>query len=348
MKQWSPVLLATGFLAACGMQGADAPVTQDPCHVHLAPGEDDQVAIQSALLGAAPGSVICFEAGVYELTDGLSLGVPGLTLRAAEEGAILDFSRQRTPAPGLAIRGDDVAVEGLEFRDPRGAGIRVDGSDNVRLSSVRVHWRRPASEAIGIDLRATSNTRVAGAEVSGAGRGIRSEGSVRLVVEGSSLRHSDVGVWIEGGHDVEVAETELRSNRVGVALLADGASGNERARIHGNLVEGSRARADDPLAGAGIAVVGPFAAEIFDNVVRSNDAAGLLVLGPEGAAAFYLSVHDNRFVGNGGGPNPDRDLVVVGGEASGFCFERNEGAVQAGGAALDAACPLPPLPALSL
>lgn len=347
MKKWSQVLLVTGLFAACGVQGTDAPVTQDPCHIHLAPGEDDQLAIQSALLGAAPGSVICFEAGVYELSDGLSLGVPGLTLRA-EEGVVLDFSRQRTPAPGLAIQGDDVAVEGLEFRDPRGTGIRVDGSDNVRLSSIRVHWSRPSPDAVGIDLRSTSNTQVSGVEVSGAGRGIRAEASARLLVTGASLSHNEVGVWIEGGHDVELGETELRSNGVGIALFADGVAGGERARIRGNLVEGSRARGGDPVAGTGIVVAGPFSAEIFENLVRSNDAAGLLVLGPEEAAsAFYLSVHDNRFVGNGGGPEPDRDVVVAG-ESSGFCFERNEGSIQAGEIALDAACPLPPLPALSL
>jgi nitrous oxidase accessory protein NosD len=340
------------LFAACGQQGADAPTAQDPCHVHLAPSEDDHLSIQSALLGSAPGSVVCFESGVYELVDGLSLGVPGLTLRALDEGAVLDFSLQRAFAPGLTVQGDDVTVEGLEFRNARGPAIRVEGSDNVRLNSLRILWTRSTQEGTaGIDLREASNTKVTGVEVVGAGRGIHSTGSVRLVVEGCSLHHNEVGAWFEGGYDLELTGTELRSNRAGLVLATDPAGGGERAKIHGNLVEGSRADERDPLAGLGIAVVGPFSAEIHDNVVRSNDAAGLLVLGTERGAEpmpFFLSVHDNRFVGNGEGPSPERDLVVMEGETSSWCFERNEGTVQAGGMDLDTGCPLAPLPGPSL
>ena len=139
MTKWRRACLASvALFAACGLQGADAPAAQDPCHVHLAPSEDDHLSIQSALLGSAPGSVVCLESGTYELADGLSLGVPGLTLRALDEGAVLDFYRQRAPAPGIAIQGDDVTVEGLEFRDARGPAVRVEGSDNVRLASLRI------------------------------------------------------------------------------------------------------------------------------------------------------------------------------------------------------------------
>lgn len=353
MTKWRRACLASvALFAACGLQGADAPAAQDPCHVHLAPSEDDHLSIQSALLGSAPGSVVCLESGTYELADGLSLGVPGLTLRALDEGAVLDFSRQRAPAPGLAIQGDDVTVEGLEFRDARGPAVRVEGSDNVRLASLRILWTRSGEGTSGIDLREASNTRVTDVEVVGAKRGILSADSVRLVVEGSSLHHNEVGAWFEGGSDLELTGTELRSNRSGLVLATSRAGAGERAKIHGNLIEGSRGDARDPLAGLGIALVGPFTAEIHDNVVRSNDAAGLLVLGTErGAepAPFFLSVHDNRFVGNGEGPSPERDLVVMEGETSSWCFERNEGTVQAAeGMELDAGCPLAPIPAPSL
>lgn len=341
-----------GVLAACGTTER-APSASDPCHVHLEPGEDDALALQSALLGAAPGSVICLESGTYRMADGLSLGVPGLTLRASGDGAVLDFSLQRGRAPGLEITGDDVTVEGLELRDARGAAVRVMGTDNVRIASLRLLWpTRDEAKVDGIALYGASNTRVREVEALGAsGFGIRVVDSVRTVIEGSSLHRNAVGVWVEGGSDIEVTATEMRANRAGMVLATDAAGEGERAKIHGNLIEGSQGELaeQESFTGLGLAVIGPYSAEIHENLVRANDAAGLFVLRGDGEEArFFLSVHDNRFLGNGGGAAPERD-VVVGVEVGGsLCFQGNEGAVEATGASLEAACPGPTLPSLSL
>lgn len=354
MEIWRRALLGwifAGALAACGPQGERAPQTSDPCHLHLSPGDDDQLAVQSALLGAAPGSVICLDAGIYDLGDGLSLGVPGLTFRGAGEGAILDFSSGRGRAPGLEITGDDVTVMGLELRDPRGAAVRVMGADNVRIDSLRIHWTEPVEEkADGVALYGASNTRIRNVEVQGApGFGLRAHASLRVVIEGSSLHDNEVGLWVEGGTDIEVTGTEFRSNRAGLVLTTDASGEGERAKIHGNLIEGSgsdQAKADG-LAGLGIAVIGPFSAEIHENLVRSNASAGLFVLPGNGERDFFLTVRDNRLVGNGEGNTPDRDIVVTAKEAS-FCFEKNEGSILAEDVAIDSACPGPSLPSLSL
>lgn len=350
MKHWRRAYwgwMIVGVLAACGPQDEPAPAISDPCHLHLGPSDEDQLTVQSALLGAAPGSVVCLEAGSYDLGDGISVGVPGLTLRAAEAGAILDFSSGRGRAPGLEITGDDVTVEGLELRSARGAAVRVMGADNVRLDALRVRWAgSPEEEADGVALYGSSNTRIRDVEVVGApGFGVRAHASVRVVIEGSSLHENRVGIWIEGGSDLEVTGTELRSNGAGLVLATDGEG--ERAKIHGNLIEGSQG--DEPhvdgLAGLGIAVVGPFSAEIHENLVRANDTAGLFVAAGEAPRAF-LSVHDNRFLGNGEGDAPERDVVLTAEEPS-LCFERNVGSVEAE-IALDAACPGVRLPPLSL
>lgn len=333
-----------GALVACGPTER-APSASSPCHLRVEPGENDALALQSALLGAAPGSVICLEAGTYQMVDGLSIGVPGLTLRAADEPVILDFSAQPGRAPGLEITGDDVAIEGIELWDARSAAVRVMGADNVRLHSLRILWVHPSEEeADGIALFGASNTRIREVEaLAASGFGIRVVGSPRTTIEGSSLHHNAVGIWVEGGADFELTGTELRTNRAGLVLATDAQGRGERARVHGNLIEGSRGDelASEGFAGLGVAVVGPYGAELRENFVRANDVAGLFVVSGDGkAAAKPLSVHENRFVGNGGGPTPERDIVLEVDEAASLCIRENEGSLHAAGAEIESGCPI--------
>src|SRR5690554_6122991 len=115
----SPLLLAVlcAFLAACGMAGPGDESLDDACTVHLSPGPDDQGAIQSALIGASAGSVICFDEGTYHLNDGLFLSVPAISLRPTDGPVVLDFSGQAVDAPGIDVTGDDVNIDGLEVRN---------------------------------------------------------------------------------------------------------------------------------------------------------------------------------------------------------------------------------------
>lgn len=352
MTNWRRILAGgwlAGVLAACGASER-APTASDPCHVHLRPGADDALALQSALLGAAPGSVICLDAGTYRMADGLSVGVPGLTIRGTGEGAILDFSSQRGRAPGLEIAGDDVTVERLELRDARGAAVRVMGADNVRIASVRMSWTRPDDELDdGVALYGASNTLLRDVEARGAsGFGIRVVDAVRTVIDGASLAENAAGIWIEGGADVEVTGTEIRGNRAGIVLSTNAAGEGERAKIHGNLIEGAQGgEGKEGFAGLGLAVVGPFSAEIHDNLIRANDGAGLFALRGDGDAdRFFLTVHGNRFVGNGSGTAPDRDLLIDAEVRGAVCVRANEGVTTE--TEFETSCPGTTLPPLSL
>lgn len=228
-------------LAGCGGQSGPEPAAMDPCTLHLRPGPDDQLAVQSALLGAGVGSIICLEGGTYRLSDGLSVGAPGLTLRSVGGDAVLDFRRQGSPAPGLDVTGDDVSLEGITLRGAKGTGIRVLGADNVHLSEVRLSWKTErkddAEEMHGIALLEASNVLVKDVEVEGApGAGIYSSGSADLLIEGASLRGNGIGVEIRGGIDVEVAGSLLQGNGEAFVIVEEpGAEG--RMKIHDNLVE---------------------------------------------------------------------------------------------------------------
>ena len=59
----------------------------------VSPGEGAQARLQEALILAEPGDEIVLEAGRYALTDGLSLDVDNVTVRAAGmDGTVLDFT----------------------------------------------------------------------------------------------------------------------------------------------------------------------------------------------------------------------------------------------------------------
>ncbi|MEM1196684.1 MAG: hypothetical protein AAGH57_11310, partial [Pseudomonadota bacterium] len=73
-----------------------APVFAD--NHSIAPGEGAAERLQEALILAEPGDTIVLEAGRYQLTEGLSLDVEGVTIKGAgmdgESASVLDFTNQ--------------------------------------------------------------------------------------------------------------------------------------------------------------------------------------------------------------------------------------------------------------
>lgn len=220
MKRLSlPTFLLVVLLAACGTGPTGEGSIGDRCTVHLRPGDDDQTAIQSALIEAFPGSVICFDEGTYRLTDGLSVGVPGITLRSTRGTggkAILDFSGQVADAPGLDVTGDDVAVDGLELRNTAGDALRLVQGDNVRIRRVRIGWASdapPVADARGISVLGASNVVVEACTIVGAAaEGILVASSDGVTIRSSSVRDSGGGIAIESSSFVETVNNRLRNN----------------------------------------------------------------------------------------------------------------------------------------
>src|SRR5947209_5044954 len=72
--------------------------------LNVTPGGDAQEKVQTALLDAKPGDVVQLAAGRYELTDGLSLDVAGVTVRGAgPEATVLSFKGQKGSGEGLLV-----------------------------------------------------------------------------------------------------------------------------------------------------------------------------------------------------------------------------------------------------
>src|SRR5258708_24165406 len=107
----------------------------------VTPGGDVQEARQTALLDARPGDTVAIGAGRYELTDGLSLDIAGVTVKGAgPEATILSFKGQKSAGEGFLITSNKVTVRDLTVEDTKGDGIKSKGADQIIFVNLRVEW----------------------------------------------------------------------------------------------------------------------------------------------------------------------------------------------------------------
>src|SRR6266568_954230 len=205
-----PALLLAA--AACGSSSSGKECTKTLTH-----GTDDQTAVQTALIGAKSGDLVCFSAGTFTFTDELSLSVSGVTLRGAGKATtILDFSAQATGGNALKVTGGDFIVEHLTVKDPKGDGIRTEGVTNVTFRDIRVYWSagpRSGNGAYGVYPVLTTNVLIDGIEVSGAADAAIYVGqSKNILVQSSTAFDSVAGIEIENSTDAEVVNNTSHDN----------------------------------------------------------------------------------------------------------------------------------------
>ncbi|MEO1648617.1 MAG: hypothetical protein AAFR32_07355, partial [Pseudomonadota bacterium] len=128
-------MIRTAFAAAlfASTTLVAAPVLAD--NHTIAAGEGAAGRLQEALILAEPGDTIVLEAGRYELTEGLSLDVEGVTLRGAgmegDTQSILDFTNQQGAGEGLLVTSDNVTLRDFAVENAKGDGIKSKGADNI-------------------------------------------------------------------------------------------------------------------------------------------------------------------------------------------------------------------------
>jgi parallel beta-helix repeat protein len=298
----------------------------------IAPGADDQTTVQTALIDAAPGSLICLKEGRYSFTGELSLSSAGVTVRGAGKGkTILDFSGQKTGANGLSITGDGVTIEALEVHDTPGDGVRGNDVEDITLRDLVVGWSAAASPdngAYGLYPIGSHGVRIERCVVYGArDAGIYVGQSTNALVVDSEAYGNVAGIEIENTTDVEVRDNAVHDNTAGILVfnlpnlpVQDG----KRAKVHENRVENNNltnfALEGDLVSrtptGVGVMVLASDANEIHDNVITGNRSTGVLIAryhesvsGPYDDPAFdpYPQgnfIHDNELSGNGADPHP--------------------------------------------
>ena len=111
------------------------------CDMTICPGEEAPTEIQTALIEASEGAVICLSAGTFTPESELSLDVNDVTIRGAGmEETILDFSEQLVGANGIYITSNGVSVENMKVLNTAGDGIRAEGVDRIAFRGVFVPY----------------------------------------------------------------------------------------------------------------------------------------------------------------------------------------------------------------
>ena len=192
--------------------------------IPVAAGQGAQGRLQEALILAEPGDVVELGAGRFELTDGLSLDVRGVTVRGAGmDATVLDFSGQKGAGEGLLVTSDEVTLRDFAVENTMGDGIKSKGADNIVYYRVRVTWTGGPKEtngAYGIYPVSSTGVLVDGCKVSGASdAGIYVGQSKAITVRYNYVEQSVAGIEIENSRDALVTGNLVTRNTGGVLIF---------------------------------------------------------------------------------------------------------------------------------
>jgi parallel beta-helix repeat protein len=339
----APLALASVFvLAACGGSSSQPPPTETPpadCDAFL-PGGSTTEAIQTALIEAQPGDLVCFGKGTFAIDKELSLDVDDVTLRgASRDETVFDFSGQAagsgTPN-GLRITSDGVTVQALSVKNTPGDGIRADSVVDITFRDLHVSWDASASAdngAYGLYPVGCVGVRIEACVVHGASdAGIYVGQSSNILVRDSEAFGNVAGIEIENSVDAEVVGNDAHDNTGGILIFnlpGLPMQGGARAKVHGNLIrDNNLTNFADPGSivagvpkGTGVLILASDDNELHDNEITGNGTAGLLMVAytdtlfpPAEDPAFDAFaegnwIHHNTFSGNG--EDPDLNVAVL-------------------------------------
>lgn len=295
----------------------------------IAPGEGAQERLQEALILAEPGDEVVLGAGRFELTDGLSLDVEGVTLRGAgADATVLDFTAQKDAGEGLLVTSDNVTLRDFAVENPRGDGIKSKGADNIVYQGIRVTWTggpKPTNGAYGIYPVESTGVLVAESEVSGASDAGIYVGQSRDITVRHSLVHFNVaGIEIENSRNA-VVEENLATHNTGGILVFDlpglPVMGGGDVVVRRNLVTENDVDNFAPPGnivggvkrGTGILIMANENVLVDENLLQKNDTAQIMVVSYTMAFddARYNPFPRNVVIGNNayeeGGQKPDLD-----------------------------------------
>lgn len=283
------VSLATALVIAAPVSAKTIKVSADTA--------DANEKLQEALILAEPGDVVQLAAGVWNLTDGLSLAVPGVTIRGAgagEGGSILDFSGQEGAGEGLLVTSDDVFLTNFAVLNTKGDGIKSKGADRIVYHQLRVEWTAGPKEtngAYGIYPVESTDVLVDSVYVRGASdAGIYVGQSKNIIVRESIATENVAGIEIENSYDADVHDNIATKNTGGI-LVFDLPSlpmqGGHNVRVFENIVNDNSTPNFAPKGnivasvptGTGVLVMANRNVEIFDNVFDNNGTANVMIVG---------------------------------------------------------------------
>lgn len=309
------------------------------CDAFIEPSDNDQTALQGALIDAAENSTICLGAGTFSFKTEVTITVTGVTLRGAGiDNTVLDFSDQDLGANGILVTADNATLELLKVVNSAGDGIRANDVTNITFRDLAVEWTADASldnGAYGLYPVGCTGVTIQRSWVKGArDAGIYVGQSTNILVEDSEAYGNVAGFEIENSTGATVRRNHAHDNTAGLLIfnlpglpVKDG----KRTNAYENIIENNNlpnfAEAGTIVAevpyGVGAMILAADDNELHDNTIRGNDSIGAVLISynldllpgfddptfDRFAQGNYL--HDNIFEANG--TNPDILAIVIAG-----------------------------------
>lgn len=284
MKKLFAVAALSFTLAACsGTDSADEIPLGDP-------GYEEELMAQ--LLDAQPGDVITIPEGKFPITRSLSLTVDGVTIRGAGmDKSILSFKGQVSGAEGLLVTASDFTIEGLAIEDTIGDALKISEGNNIVIRGVRTEWTdgyKTENGAYGIYPVQTTNVLMEDNVAIGASdAGIYVGQSGNVVVRRNRAEYNVAGIEIENTVDADVYENVATNNTGGILVfnMPNLPQLGERTRVFNNKVVGNNTEnfghEGTPVAsvpaGSGIVITSNDKVEVFDNEIKNNQTANIII-----------------------------------------------------------------------
>ena len=324
---------AIGAIALCGLLSACTKVDR-PAPPTTASAADlaFQKKLQEQLLDAQPGSVIELPAGKYSFTSGLQLRADGVTIRGAGmDKTVLSFKPQVAGPEGLLVYGNNFTIEGLTIEDSRGDGLKINDGEHITIRQVKVQWTggsKVTNGAYGIYPVKTKNVLIEDCvAIAASDAGIYVGQSRDVVVRRSRAEGNVAGIEIENTIHADVYDNVATNNTGGILVFNMpnlSQPGHSTRVFHnqvasnnlGNFAAKGTAVASVP-AGSGVVINSNSKVEIFDNDIRDNATANVIISSYHstgyytevGVAKDYdpypkaIYVYGNRFQGGGDAPD---------------------------------------------
>ncbi len=289
-------------------------------------GPNAQERVQAALIDARSGDTVRLGAGRFDLTDGLSLDVAGVTVAGAGEGkTVLAFDGQKGEAEGLLITSNNVTVRDFTVQNAKGNGIKSKGVDRITMAALTVEWTggpKASNGSYGVYPVSSTNVLIDHVTVRGASdAGIYVGQSKNIVVENSRAEFNVAGIEIENCYGADVHDNTATHNAGGI-LVFDlpglPQMGGHSTRVFHNEVVNNDTPNFAPKGnivagvptGTGVMVMANRDIHVFDNHIDGNASAGVMLVSYQQAftdPAYNplprdIAVHGNHFGHNGFAP----------------------------------------------
>lgn len=287
--------------------------------------------LQELFLDAKPGDVIEIPEGIYEFERSLQLNIDNITLRGAgHDKTILSFKGQIAGAEGLLVNANDFTIENMAIEDTKGDALKVNEGKNITIRSLRTEWtggHKTSNGAYGIYPVQCENVLIEDSIAIGASdAGIYVGQSKNIIVRNNRAEFNVAGIEVENSVHADVYGNVATNNTGGILVfnMPNLPQEGHSTRVYGNQVYENNTKnfghEGTPVAsvpaGSGIVINSNDKVEIFENVIKDNKTANIIISSVYSTGYNDLNkaenfdpypeaiyIYDNELAGGGNSPD---------------------------------------------